>query len=701
MSSGDDVSVGQIIVDAGALPALLYILQRTQLDPEILQLGCEILDGLSEGYANETLAIAIASSDFIKVLIKLAGETEIQTASKALDTAGKLVVSKRSLEEEAEKKQRAISLGIIPRLLEVFGRKDAVDAIIEACNFSCMLALPPVALSDEHVGEILGALVPLVSHAIPAVRLSVHETVKVVLFCSAVTSPPASAELTTVILDLIEHYDHGTPVAMAQAALEILSRIATRSSVPRLLALLRTVHDTNALLVTVGVFKNVGLGCNTEEKNELAKTHDIFTILTPLLRSPEEVVSTWTSEAVSAFSTAENIPLFITFLKGDDERLKLMAIRILKDLVAGVSEDAKLAVVHSGVLSDLHYLLQKSPAQTSDEQPQPGETSDDLSDVVNAGDKPTSDSKTEHSLHDSTARAPSPSKLDQPSSAEPAATPDIQERPEAPLTEPVVESNAAAVIKQPVNNVVLLPTVNRAIELRDSAFAILDAIATNASDNGMEIIADAYVKTDIHTALVGLLKEPAHDPTLPGDDNRRNCIFVLQELARGTDFAKREIIKTDIFAELRRIMHVARGGALRWCCLLIYNLLSSDEVNEDIVASVLEAGMLERLVANVKKTNDNWRTEWESDWQPSSAAQALSCLVLSSEDSTWDELRKHDAIACLQEFLQSLELVESLFAFRTWMLVEYLEHPQVDAQKLGLFLVEWYFSPYACTDHDP
>lgn len=75
------------------------------------------------------------------------------------------------------------------------------------------------------------------------------------------------------------------------------------------------MHDTNALLVTVGILKNVGSGYNTEEKNELAKTHDIFTTLTPLLKSPEEVVSTWTGEAVSAFSTAQNIPLFITFLQ--------------------------------------------------------------------------------------------------------------------------------------------------------------------------------------------------------------------------------------------------------------------------------------------------------------------------------------------------------------------------------------------------
>ncbi|KAJ7043518.1 hypothetical protein C8F04DRAFT_721231 [Mycena alexandri] len=608
-SSGDDVSVGQILVNAGALPALLVILQLTQLDPEILQLGCEILDGLSQGYANETLAIAIASSDFIRVLIKLAGETEIQTARKALDTAGKLVVSKRSLEEEAEKKQRAISLGIIPRLLELFGRKDAVDAIIEACNFSCMLALPPVALSDEHVGDILRALVPLVAHAIPAVRQSVLETVKTVLFCSSSTSPPVvnSGELANIILDLLEHYDNDTPVAMAQATLEILSRIATKSNIPKLLALSRTVHDTNALLVTVGVLKNVGSGYNTEEKNELAKTHDIFTTLTPLLRSPEEVVSTWTGEAVSAFSTAENIPLFITFLQGDDERLKLMSVRILKELTGGLSEAEKLAVVHSGVLSDLHHLLQKSPADN--EPPKHDESSKAAVNGVAGFDnqpKPAS----EPSLPDSTADVPSPdgptpSKLDD--ATDPAATPDNKEGeptaynkeggPTAASSDPVVET----VIKQPVNNVVPLQktTMDRAIELRDSAFAILDAIATNASDNGMEIIADAYVKTGIHTSLVGLLKEPAHDPTLPGD-NTRNCIFVLKELARGTDFAKREIIKTDIFREVRRIMDVARGGALRWCCLLVFNLLSSEEVNEDIVLAVLNAEMLERLVANVK-----------------------------------------------------------------------------------------------------
>jgi hypothetical protein len=63
------------------------------------------------------------------------------------------------------------------------------------------------------------------------------------------------------------------------------------------------------------VLKIIGNGCNTENKSELAKTHDLFTTLTPLLRFPDETVSTWSSEAVSAFSTAENIPLLISFLK--------------------------------------------------------------------------------------------------------------------------------------------------------------------------------------------------------------------------------------------------------------------------------------------------------------------------------------------------------------------------------------------------
>ncbi|KAJ7760422.1 hypothetical protein B0H16DRAFT_572060 [Mycena metata] len=568
-----------------------------------------------------------------------------------------------------------------------------------------MLALPPVALSDEHVGDILSALVPLVPHAIPDVRRSVLETIKVVLFCSSSTSLPVvkCGELANIILDLIEHYDHETPVAMAQTTLEILSRIATKSNIPKLLALLRTVHDINALLVTVGVLKNVGSGYNTEEKNELAETHDIFTALTPLLKSLEEVVSTWAGEAVSAFSTAQNIPLFITFLQGDDERLKLMSVRILKELTGGLSEAEKLAVVRSGVLSDLHYLLQKSPGEPSKPE-----------DVVDAGFDDESEPASEPSVPDSTTDGPSPDGS-APSKLDGATTPDKKEREPladrkeegrtATASDPVVETNAT-VIKQPVNNVVPLrkATVDRAIELRDSAFQILDSIATNASDHGMEIIADAYVKTGIHTSLVGLLKEPAHDPTLPGE-NTRNCIFVLQELARGTDFAKREIIKTDIFREVRRIMDVARGSALRWCCLLVYNLLSSEEVrtaasstfvgltcaqvNEDIVLAVLNAEMLERLVANVKKTNDNWRDEWDSDWQPRSAAQALSCLLLSSKDFTWDQLREHDAITCLREFLKSFELVESLFAFRTYMFVEYLEHPQVEAQKFGLLLVNW------------
>lgn len=44
-SSADDLSVGQIIVDAGVLPTLLFILQeRSGVNSEILRLGCELLE---------------------------------------------------------------------------------------------------------------------------------------------------------------------------------------------------------------------------------------------------------------------------------------------------------------------------------------------------------------------------------------------------------------------------------------------------------------------------------------------------------------------------------------------------------------------------------------------------------------------------------------------------------------------------------
>jgi len=117
---------------------------------------------------------------------------------------------------------------------------------------------------------------------------------------------------------------------------------------------------------------------------------------------------------------------------------------------------------------------------------------------------------------------------------------------------------------------------------------------------------------------------------------------------------------------------------------MLYYLLSSDEVNEDIVLAVINADLLERLVTSLKKVSEPW-----SDWQPSSAAQAITCLVMSTADATWDKLREQDAITCLRDFLQTLESVEGLFASRTWMLVEYLDHPQIDAQKFGLFLISW------------
>ncbi|KAJ7252707.1 hypothetical protein B0H12DRAFT_1117444 [Mycena haematopus] len=124
--------------------------------------------------------------------------------------------------------------------------------------------------------------------------------------------------------------------------------------------------------------------------------------------------------------------------------------------------------------------------------------------------------------------------------------------------------------------------------------------------------------------------------------------------------------------------------ARMWCCLMIYHLLSSDEVNEDVVLAVINAELLERLVPSLKIAKVPWMI-----WEPSSAAQAISCLVMSTADTTWNKLREQDAIACLRDFLQTLESVENLFAPRTWMLVEYLDHPQLEAQKFGLFLVNW------------
>ncbi|KAF7354936.1 Protein kinase domain-containing protein [Mycena sanguinolenta] len=704
--SSDDISVGSILIGAGALPALLFILQHRSkaVDAEILRLGCEILDGLSQGYASETLAVSLASSDFIKVLVKLAGEAEIQTARKALDTAGKLVLSKRTFEEESEKKLRAITLDIIPRLLEVFRRKDSLDAIVEACNFACMLALPPVALSLEHVGDILGALVPLVLHKRIAVRLSVMKTIETVLFCHpesevATCGVVKDGELANVVLDLTEHITSETPMALVQGCLDILSAISTTSNVPRLVGFL-SLREINALLVTVAVLKDVGNRCGTETKNELAKTHDLFTTLTPLLKSPDETVSRWSNEAVSAFSTLENIPLFISFLKGEDERLKLMAIRILKVLVAGVSvsEDQKLAVVHSGVLSDLHHLLRKQSKATGDENLEDSSQQEMLPDatsqeavISSGGEQSASNSESNQGpvpdpLLGSATLGPAlvhlDTTLDGPTTPSDSKQPDSMEL----SSEPVVDTS---VIRQPAYAAMAPPAIDRAIELRDSAFAILDAIATNASDHGMEIIADAYVEVGIHASLVDLLKEPAHDPTFPwpDDPNRRNCIRVLHELARGTDFAKREIIKTDIFLELRRIMDSDSPNSQQarlWCCLMLYHLLSSDEVNEDIVLAVINAGLLERLVSSLKIAPVHWMI-----WEPISAAQVISCLVMSTADNTWDKLREQNAINCLREFLQTLEAVENLFTPRTWMLVEYLDHPQLEAQKFGLFLVNW------------
>ncbi|KAF8216398.1 armadillo-type protein [Mycena galopus ATCC 62051] len=628
-----------------------------------------------------------------------------------------------------------------------------------------MLALPPVALSVEHVDDILGALIPLVPHPSVEVRLSVMKTVQTILFCHHDYDAKSRAAvkdggLADVVLDLTEQIiTTETSITIVQGCLDILVEIATTANVPRLVKFLRSVlqhlvnallkisslHEINALLVTVAVLRAVGSRCDTETKNELATKHDLFTTLTPLLRSSDEAVSTWSSQAASAFSTSENIPLFISFLKGEDERLKLMAIRILKDLVAGsgvVSEDQKIAVVQSGVLSDLHLLLQKRPGSlndgnsdpiheqskdaTSEKPPRDGNSKDpnqeegrdtaseepfidghsnDLGQEegkATASEEPHNgghskglqetpkDATSEVAIASEENQSPSNSEsnqegqvLDSLITSTPGPSSDVSDANSAamndpandkqpdsvePSSEPIVDTS---LIRQPAHAVVTLPAIDRAIELRDSAFAILDAIATDASDHGMEIIADAYVKVGIHTSLVELLKEPAHDPTLPGpdDSNRRICIFDLHELARGTDFAKRELIKTDIFRELRRIMDSDTPNAqqaLIWCCLMIYHLLSSDEVNEDIVLAVINAELLERLVPSLKKVA--WGV-----WEPSAAAQAIACLVMSTADTTWKNLREQNAITCLRDFLQTLDSVENLFAPRTWMLVEYLE----------------------------
>lgn len=61
-------------------------------------------------------------------------------------------------------------------------------------------------------------------------------------------------------------------------------------------------------------------------------------------------------------------------------------------------------------------------------------------------------------------------------------------------------------------------------------------------------------------------------------------------------------------------MDSTKGRALVWCCLMLYNLLSSDEVcpvlladlnsfakvNEDIVLAILDADLLVRLIASFK-----------------------------------------------------------------------------------------------------
>jgi hypothetical protein len=192
-----------------------------------------------------------------------------------------------------------------------------------------------------------------------------------------------------------------------------------------------------------------------------------------------------------------------------------MAIRILKDLVAGVSEDQKLAVVNSGVLSDLHHLLQKPPEQASNETLKSTSQGDS---VVSASEKTDADVDNQpmpasESHHEPQVPDIVPNSTTAPEHSTPSDVSEVQDDPAAPsenkepvspeFSEPLVDHN---VIRQPVHAVPVPTGIDRAIELRDSAFAILDAIATNASDNGMEIIGDSYVQAGIHISLVDLLK---------------------------------------------------------------------------------------------------------------------------------------------------------------------------------------------------
>lgn len=188
----------------------------------------------------------------------------------------------------------------------------------------------------------------------------------------------------------------------------------------------------------------------------------------------------------------------------------------------GVSEDQKLAVVHSGVLSELHRLLQKQTEPTPNQLAPAGTSQED---IVGPEDKikAVSDSDLERQvphtlvaeLESSPASGPSLSLSSL--KADVGVHSDVMDGTEtAPdsdqvipndTSEPLLDQNTSA-IRQPADSVFpsSTATVDRAIELRDSAFAILDAIATNASDHGMEAIADAYVFVGIHTALVDLLK---------------------------------------------------------------------------------------------------------------------------------------------------------------------------------------------------
>jgi len=377
-------------------------------------------------------------------------------------------------------------------------------------------------------------------------------------------------------------------------------------------------------------------------------------------------------------------PSFLTC--SNDPWIKLKSIKIFLDLARNADDEEKLVILHSGVLPELYLLmtnpglliplpesplvvpLPDSPISLSSAPP-----NEDIEELLlpPPAEKGTEEEKTDDTAVDGKVEETGTKGADQitSDSSKESRAEHSESAPGEQESEKFIPPVIPPLPSLPVDG----PTLG--VQLRDTAFTILDAIATNASDPNVEIIADAYVNSGIHQALVALLKEPEHDPVKP--DCNCNCLWVVHQIASGTDHVKDEIVNTDVLPFLCSILDSGNINPMHWSCLLLRNLLSSEELNEDIVLAIEKAGLIPRLVKGVRK----------KDWNPDPAARAMSHLLLSTEDSTWDTLRKEEAVSSLMEYCKNLEAVELMFGTSPWILVEYLDHPKVEAQKFGLFLV--------------